>query len=263
MARGWRQCSGGMRMSGVFGGQWGHVHLWLVLSEVSDRAIRLYALLDAKYANKDDRAVFPSHSTLAEIMLCSSDSVARALRELEKVGAVEVQARYRSDGSRTSNAVFLIAHLRDDPRDRADPLPQPSGGDPAPVREQEETRSIEPDPSNQTKLSTVVPLVVDDAFEAFWKVFPRHEDKKKARAAWPKALKVADAGTLTVEAARYAVRMRRERREPSKVLHATTWLNGERWNDEAPAIRDGASFRGRLNAPVNPDYAGQEGRIEL
>ena len=47
------------------------------------------------------------HSTIARELKLSPRTVQRAVRDLEKVGLVTRQARYRENGSYTSNKYFL------------------------------------------------------------------------------------------------------------------------------------------------------------
>ena len=66
-------------------------------------------------------------------------------------------------------------------------------------------------------------------FDAFWAVYPRRTGKGNARTAWTKALRKTDAQTLI----RAAEHLRDDpNREDQYTPHATTWLNGERWEDD-------------------------------
>lgn len=80
-------------------------------ADVSDRAVRLYALLD-RYAGADGHA-YPSRATLARRLRCSPDTVDRAVRELEAAGLVDVERRRLEDGrGLTSNRYHLAARSR-------------------------------------------------------------------------------------------------------------------------------------------------------
>lgn len=73
-------------------------------------------------------------------------------------------------------------------------------------------------------------LDLADAFEAFWKCYPRKVDKGHARKAFATALKRADAPTISQGARRYAEAVKGK--DPKYIAHAATWLNGDRWLDE-------------------------------
>jgi Helix-turn-helix domain len=81
---------------------------WLLDSEVSDRAIRLYAIL-RRYADAAGTC-FPSRTTLAARLRCSVDSVDRAVKELTTLEAVTVTGRIGSDGDQTSN-LYIVHSL--------------------------------------------------------------------------------------------------------------------------------------------------------
>lgn len=79
---------------------------WVLDAEVSDRAVRLYAVL-RRYADSTHLTAWPSRATLAERVRCSLDSVDRAMKELIAVGALSVRQRRGDDGSLTSNLYTL------------------------------------------------------------------------------------------------------------------------------------------------------------
>ena len=68
------------------------------------------------------------------------------------------------------------------------------------------------------------------SFEAFWKAYPRRVGKGAARKAYEKAIKIATPDEIMAglirQLAYYATR------EQQFIPHPSTWLNGERWDDE-------------------------------
>lgn len=70
----------------------------------------------------------------------------------------------------------------------------------------------------------------DELFEQWYGAFPKHEAPGKARAAYKRALKKADADTLLAGAKAYAALRKGEPRKFTKM--PATWLNQECWNDE-------------------------------
>lgn len=85
---------------------------WILYSEISDRAVRLYGVL-ARYADRATGKARPGWAELAKRMHCSPDSVDRAMRELVALGAVEITHRFREgpDGGRLRlpNVYLLVA----------------------------------------------------------------------------------------------------------------------------------------------------------
>jgi hypothetical protein len=87
----------------------------------------------------------------------------------------------------------------------------------------------------------------DDGFSEFWSAYPRHEDKKRAAAKWA-SLKPDEAMRGKIMAA-----LDRQRRSPQWtrdggkfIPHPTTWLNGERWEDEQLTV-----MNGKMNGKAN------------
>jgi len=86
--------------------KWAQVPEWIIVAPISDRAVRLYALL-ARRANGDSQA-FPSRGYLAEKMACSRKSVDRALEELLNLRAISKQQQF-SGNRQTVNLYTLHA----------------------------------------------------------------------------------------------------------------------------------------------------------
>lgn len=78
---------------------------WLLDEEISDRAVRLYAVL-GRYADKAGRS-WPSRKRLAERLGCSVNSLDRARAELEEIGALVTEQRYTDEGVPTTNLYVL------------------------------------------------------------------------------------------------------------------------------------------------------------
>jgi len=77
---------------------------WIIYSKLSDKAIRLYAVL-ARYADNQTHEAFPSRETLADKMGCSPSSVDRAATEL-----VERWGNYEE----TTSQQLTCLHFADD-----------------------------------------------------------------------------------------------------------------------------------------------------
>ena len=76
-------------------------------------------------------------------------------------------------------------------------------------------------------------LAPEITFDDFWDIYPRRVAKAAARKAWAKINP-----KLHVEILESLLKWRRvwlSRGELEFVPHASTWLNGERWEDELPA----------------------------
>jgi DNA-binding transcriptional MocR family regulator len=87
-------------------GPWALVPLW-VTAKASPVALKLYALLAAKWADRESHSCFPAKRSIAQSLGTSESTVERALRELVGIGAIEVRPRFRVDGGPTSNLYVL------------------------------------------------------------------------------------------------------------------------------------------------------------
>jgi len=196
---------------------------WLLDSEVSAAAIRLYLILRQ---HGDAKAIcYPGRKRLAEAMRTGMKSVDRAKDELVYVGAICYTRRHSDSGDWTSNLYHVhwersLACVTFDPRWRQN---EPYGG-------------VKNDPTggvkNDTRTKTQVeprPNEHRQAFDEFWSVYPRRENKGRARTCWERAVRKADPRDIIDGAERYRDD---PNREDKYTAHASTWLNGERWTDD-------------------------------
>ena len=92
-----------------------------------------------------------------------------------------------------------------------------------------------------------------DDFEEFWRIYPRHEDKKKAFKVWQTALKNgATADEIIAGAARYAKYRAGEPAQYTK--HPSTWLNGDCWENEYSTAGTGYGS-GQYGSRLSPEEA--------
>jgi len=80
---------------------------WVLMSPISDGALRLYAVL-MKYADGGTRTAFPSRAALARDIRKSADTVDRYIRELEELGALHVERRKKSNNENWSNLYTVV-----------------------------------------------------------------------------------------------------------------------------------------------------------
>ena len=67
-------------------------------------------------------------------------------------------------------------------------------------------------------------------FNDFWRAYPRKVGKGQARKAYAKAIKIASHDEIMSGLSEQRASM--EAKETHFIPHASTWLNGERWQDE-------------------------------
>lgn len=84
-------------------------------------------------------------------------------------------------------------------------------------------------PNTNTKTRTRVGE--PEGFEAFWTQYPRKENKDRARKAWT-ALKPGSELQAAMLAALARAKASKQWQDPQFIPHASTWINGKRWEDE-------------------------------
>jgi hypothetical protein len=168
----------------------------------------------ASYAD-DNNECFPSIKTLIKRTELSKSTILRSIKDLTRNGFISVNERYVEfgDASRqTSNLYKLL--INDDGY-------------------QNETMGYQ----NETHPSTSVkPHIINhnkskytDAFETFWKLYPRNDgSKKKAYELYLKAITkdIKESDLLSI-VEKYKLIMKGK--DVQYIPHCTTWLNQKRW----------------------------------
>jgi hypothetical protein len=188
---------------------------WLLDLDISDRAVRLYAVL-ARYADSETHKAYPSRGTLAERLHCSKASVDRAAQELVDAGAMTKQQRHNSSVIYTLQ-VSSPLHRGVVTGDEGGSAPVMTGvltGD-------DLTRTTELEPTKRELLNL--------AFDKFWSVYPKKDDKPLAKRSFEKALDRTTVEVIVSAAERYRDDPNREAlftKNPSTWLNADAWENG-------------------------------------
>jgi hypothetical protein len=81
---------------------------WVLELPLSDKAIRLYAVL-SKYADNADRTSYPGRGTLARLMGCHRTSVDRAVQELIEAGCITKQVRFKE--GRYTSSLYTVRRI--------------------------------------------------------------------------------------------------------------------------------------------------------
>lgn len=79
----------------------------------------------------------------------------------------------------------------------------------------------------------------DGEFEAFYSAFPRRVNKAKAKVAFAKAfnrLRKSMTCEIAIKTIMDGVRVYSDNADPDALCHPTTWLNGDRWEDDPSGI---------------------------
>jgi hypothetical protein len=101
----------------VSGGYFAVVPETVLYSTLSDKAIRVYAVL-ARHADKTTGKCFPSRARIAELARCSLRSVDRALAELVAARVIQLEHRLNAAGDPATNLYTIRPFRGDDMGDR-------------------------------------------------------------------------------------------------------------------------------------------------
>ena len=188
---------------------------WVLDSEISHGAVRLYALL-ARYTNSD-HAAWPSRATLATRLRTSKDSVDRWIKELGCVQALHVE--HRREVTKEGNLInrsnlYTLAVV---PPGVGAPVRPPSRMDAATG-----SRTVAAQNDNQLERQPV-----KDLFDSFWDAYGKKVGRKAALGHWLRHVPdVATAERAIAAASQQAASVeRRYRKDPER------WIRDHRWED--------------------------------
>lgn len=204
---------------------------WLLDLPISDRAIRLYAIL-ARYADNETHKAYPSRATLADRLNCSLASVDRAATELVTHGAMSKRLRANSSIVYTLHTIAPAGVVTHD-----------EGGS-SPV-----TRGVvtHDDLTRTTQLEPLNKKSAHDSFDQFWASYPRKLGTGEARQAFTKAVKAHGPDVILEGVQRFANDPNLP--APQFIPRAATWLNQERWGDDPYSPAEQAGKRPLVKSP--------------
>ena len=192
---------------------------WILDLNISDRAIRLYAIL-SRYADNETHKAYPSRVTLSKRLRCSPSSVDRATRELVEAGALDKKQRLNS------SLIYTLRVLS--PVTRGVVRGAKGGSSPMTrgvVTSDDLTRTTELEPVELNPQNYMREL-----FSKFYSVYPRRVGKEAAKRAFVKASKRVNPEVIVSA----AEKLSRDPNLPEKqfIPHPATWLNRDGWEDE-------------------------------
>jgi len=192
---------------------------WILDLNISDRAIRLYAIL-SRYADNETHKAYPSRVTLSKRLRCSPSSVDRATRELIEAGALDKKQRLNS------SLIYTLRVLS--PVTRGVVTGAKGGSSPMTrgvVTSDDLTRTTELEPVELEPQNYIREL-----FSKFYSSYPRRVGKEAAKKAFIKACQRAEPEVIVSAAENLA----KDPNLPEKqfIPHPSTWLNRDGWEDE-------------------------------
>lgn len=197
----------------------------IALTRINNPTAKIILLAIARYANGYGEC-FPSRETISQDSCVPIRSVVRAIQWLEDEGYIRIVRR-----SGTSN-FYVITSMEDDMTDETR----------ANLAHEEDSNITKLDfskkniaKSNTTSRANLAHPLDTPFFLAFWQAYPRRIGKGDARAAFTKAATRNDPNLIVQAALAYAQHVLETGTEQKFIPHASTWLNGERWEDDLEA----------------------------
>lgn len=208
---------------------------WEQATTSSGQKLVLLALAD--HAN-DDGHCWPGMKRIADKCAMSARQVSSHVANLEKAGLVSLNRRIKDNNQYSTydyqlnfaSGSLLPAEADFQRKPTSGTQQKPTSGGPA-----EADFRTEPSVKNRKKEPSVSSSSDDDGFKDWWKLYPRKVGKGQAYKAFKAAKKKTSLETLMEKVAEYKQIMDGEPEE--YIVHPSTWLNGERWEDDMAAIR--------------------------
>lgn len=165
----------------------------------------------SNYADENS-CCYPSHSHIGKIVgIKDRKHIGKIIKQLEVLGYLKVNKRYRDDGGSLSNLYQLSIE-----RGLSTPPPPQTtrAGVSAPHNTKEDTKDI-----------------INSEFEKFWKIYPRKISKHQAKLKYWVVTKTYDKDKLYDSLKKFVAHCEAEGTEQTYICHCSTWLNQKRYLD--------------------------------
>jgi hypothetical protein len=186
-------------------------------AKIANSGQKFVLVMLANHCNDHTRQCNPSQKLLAEECSMGLSTLKRHIASLEEAGYVETVNVFKDNVQKPNQYLLKF----DTSPNRATP-PFKSGYSPSPDWATE--------PEVKTRIEPVVQK--NNYFDDFWKAYPRKTNKGFAKKVFEK-LKVDDAMlTKMIQAIHAQNKTVWKDKDQQYIPHPSTWLNGERWDDE-------------------------------
>ena len=200
----------------------------------SSTAKSVYCAL-ATYVDSEGQC-YPSIQTLSSDTELHRATVIRAINYLVQHGFVERMSNYCAASTRYQLTIWKGELMSNDSRT---------------VRHEVISNIINIDTYISYSRRERLPYEIQEFLE-FWQVYPRRKAKGQSRQAFVRACEKEKASVI-IEAARLFAKSVRHV-EKQYIPYASTWLNGERWEDDLDEIETNSD---KLNSILNIDVAAE------
>ena len=218
---------------------------WAFDQEIFPATNKFVLVAMANFAS-DTGSSFPGVETIRQITGLNDKTISNALKTLEDLDFIWDTGK--KAGATGKVKVYQL------PNDACAIPPKKgvlkSGSNPVVIPEESGSNTPLKDPLHIEEPVTGTKTPTFEAyFEAFWKSYPRHVNKSKAKAALLKALKKTSLETIIKNLSTQKKTDQWTKDNGQFIPHPTTWLNGERWEDEVKIPIRTAAFENSCIAP--------------
>jgi len=207
----------------------------IALMPIPNAAAKVLLLALAKYSNAEGEC-FPSQQKLSEDTLIPIRTIARSIHWLEANGFIRVLRRPNKPN------FYVITSMEEDMSDE-------NGY--AKMADEVVNNITKLELANNNTLSSRAKMAHPNQtadFESFWQSYPRRIGKGAARTAFTRAIKLAPVDEIIAAAKEYTAHCDTTGVEKQFIPHASTWLNGERWDDDLELeVKESIKTMGWLN----------------
>jgi hypothetical protein len=189
---------------------------------------KLVLLMLANHCNDHTRQCNPSQKLLAEECSMGLSTLKGHINALEEAGYLETVNVFKDNAQKPNQYLLKFTSSPN--------LATPPSGSGYPP-----SQNLATEPEVKTRIKPVVQK--NNYFDEFWKAYPRKTNKGFARKVFEK-LKVDDAMlTKMIQAIYVQNKNVWKDKDQQYIPHPSTWLNGERWDDEVVVKPMSASDR--------------------
>ena len=210
------------------------VMAWAVKQDVSNSGAKLVLLLLANHTNGHTGQCNPSQSLLAKECCMGVSTLRRHLADLEESGFISVVHQF-SDNMKRPNQ-YIVNFQENTQKSTGDQnrsidtpnwrYPTSKSDGPLPPN-----RMIETGIKNSNRTNTIVGQD-NFFFDIFWKAYPRKTNKTFAKRVFDKIKVDGQLLQKMIQAINAQKQSVWKDKDPQYIPHPSTWLNGERWEDE-------------------------------
>lgn len=216
--------------------------VWELSSNKGNDLLMLLAIAD--FAD-DDGYAYPSVQTLATKCRMQQRNANKVLASLRESGELEIR---QNEGPHGTNRYRVVLD--------APTLSKLTGAVQTDTLSKRTAAPVHLDPKPLSKRTDEPPITVNepsmranDGFMTFWKYYPRKVSKESAQKVWSKLTPDAGLQATILQAIEFQKRTEQWQKDGGRFIpHPATWLNGRRWEDEAPCQVQGT--------PINSVFEG-------